>query len=379
MSALRFVQTRLRLRYFASANKPVPNCWLPATCLIRPRARSTDATMATTAAVIVAAGRGSRAQRAPASPSSMLPGRRAGPRPLAARSDRAPAGRRASASSFTPTTRPSTTAAAAPFAASPVAPVPGERRGRHSVRAGLEALRGAAPDRVLIHDAARPFVTADLVEPAARRARHDAGAIAAEPVSRHAQARGRRRHDRAHRRPRRPVARADPAGVPLRRRSSPRTARAAAAGRCDFTDDAGLAEWAGLAVKLVASSRPQHQADDRRRHRRWPSVCWRPPLHLLEPRTGTGFDVHRFARRRSRVAVRGEDRPHASPRGPLGRRRRRCMRSPTRSSAPSATATSASTFPPSDPKWRGARSRIFLERRGRSACASSAGASPTST
>ena len=37
-----------------------------------------------------------------------------------------------------------------------------------------------------------------------------------------------------------------------------------------------------------------------------------------------------------------------------------CMRSPTRCSAPSARATSASIFPTRDPRWKGAASHLFL-------------------
>ena len=39
-------------------------------------------------------------------------------------------------------------------------PVPGGARRQDSVRAGLEALAATRPPRVLIHDAARPFVDA---------------------------------------------------------------------------------------------------------------------------------------------------------------------------------------------------------------------------
>ena len=38
----------------------------------------------------------------------------------------------------------------------------------------------------------------------------------------------------------------------------------------------------------------------------------------------------------------------------------RCTRSPTRSMAPWPRATSGADFPPSDPKWKGAASEVFL-------------------
>src|ERR1700733_2153107 len=44
------------------------------------------------------------------------------------------------------------------------APVPGGATRQESVRLGLEALAKDAPDFVLIHDAARPLVTAQVIE-----------------------------------------------------------------------------------------------------------------------------------------------------------------------------------------------------------------------
>lgn len=41
--------------------------------------------------------------------------------------------------------------------------VPGGPERAHSVRNGLEALAGQAPERVLVHDAARPFLTRRIV------------------------------------------------------------------------------------------------------------------------------------------------------------------------------------------------------------------------
>ena len=44
------------------------------------------------------------------------------------------------------------------------APVAGGATRQASVRAGLEALAASAPDLVLIHDAARPFLSATLID-----------------------------------------------------------------------------------------------------------------------------------------------------------------------------------------------------------------------
>ena len=107
---------------------------------------------------------------------------------------------------------------------------------------------------MLIHDAARPFLTAALVSELIAALDTAPGAIAAEPVSdtlKQAAADG-------------TIARTvDRAG--LWRAQTPQAfrydvileahRRAAAAGRADFTDDAGLAEWAGLPVRARRQQR----------------------------------------------------------------------------------------------------------------------------
>jgi 2-C-methyl-D-erythritol 4-phosphate cytidylyltransferase/2-C-methyl-D-erythritol 2,4-cyclodiphosphate synthase len=66
---------------------------------------------------------------------------------------------------------------------------------------------------------------------------------------------------------------------------------AAAAGLSDFADDAAVAEWAGLAVKLAAGSESNRKlttAEDLQ------GLSQQAPAQG-EVRTGQGFDVHRFA------------------------------------------------------------------------------------
>lgn len=61
--------------------------------------------------------------------------------------------------------------------------VPGGARRRDSVLAGLEALdAGAAPDYVLVHDGARPFLTTALIAQGLAAARQHGAATAAVPV-----------------------------------------------------------------------------------------------------------------------------------------------------------------------------------------------------
>ncbi len=61
--------------------------------------------------------------------------------------------------------------------------VPGGASRRMSVRNGLEALAADAPDYVLIHDAARPFVPGAVIDRLIAALAHDPGAVPALPVA----------------------------------------------------------------------------------------------------------------------------------------------------------------------------------------------------
>jgi 2-C-methyl-D-erythritol 4-phosphate cytidylyltransferase len=63
-----------------------------------------------------------------------------------------------------------------------LAPVAGGASRGHSVRLGLESLVAQAPDLVLIHDAARPFVSARIIEDVCDALADAEGACAALPV-----------------------------------------------------------------------------------------------------------------------------------------------------------------------------------------------------
>src|SRR5689334_16458709 len=115
--------------------------------------------MTTTAAVIVAAGRGTRARAAADVPKQYLP--LAGI-PVLAHSLRVLASHPqvgAAIVVYNPDDKGLYDSAVAPFAGRLLAPVAGGATRQASVLAGLEALGDVAPDRVLIHDAARPFLT----------------------------------------------------------------------------------------------------------------------------------------------------------------------------------------------------------------------------
>jgi 2-C-methyl-D-erythritol 4-phosphate cytidylyltransferase/2-C-methyl-D-erythritol 2,4-cyclodiphosphate synthase len=168
-------------------------------------------------------------------------------------------------------------------------PVTGGDTRQHSVLLGLQALAPYAPDRVLIHDAVRPFVTADIVDRVLKALAETSGAIAAVRLAdtlKRADA-----HDRI-------AATLERDG--LWRAQTPQAFRftdilaahqmVAAAGRADFTDDAAIAEWAGLAVTLVDGSEANRKlttAEDL-------AMVQGENAGIMDVRTGQGFDVHRF-------------------------------------------------------------------------------------
>ena len=122
-------------------------------------------------------------------------------------------------------------------------PAAGGATRQASVHAGLEALSSQKPDVVLIHDAARPFVSAALISRAIDAASATGAAIPAIAVAdtiKLVDASGN--------------IEATPERARLRIAQTPQAfrfdvileahRRAAREGRSDFTDDAALAEWA---------------------------------------------------------------------------------------------------------------------------------------
>jgi 2-C-methyl-D-erythritol 4-phosphate cytidylyltransferase / 2-C-methyl-D-erythritol 2,4-cyclodiphosphate synthase len=159
-----------------------------------------------------------------------------------------------------------------------------------SVCAGLEALERHGPDLVLVHDAARPFASQALITRAIAAARTSGAAvpvIAVADTVKTVDAAGAVTGtiDRAHLRlVQTPQAFGFAALLDAHR-------RARAAGRDDFTDDAALAEWAGLAVTTFegeAGNVKLTTNDDFTRAEAAKLVA------LSDVRTGFGFDVHQF-------------------------------------------------------------------------------------
>jgi 2-C-methyl-D-erythritol 4-phosphate cytidylyltransferase/2-C-methyl-D-erythritol 2,4-cyclodiphosphate synthase len=235
-------------------------------------------------------------------------------------------------------------------------PVHGGASRQLSVIAGLRAVAALAPDAVLIHDAARPFVTQTCIGATLDALRDYHGAIAARPVTdtlKRAAAGGRIE------------ATVDRAG--LWRAQTPQTFRyapilkaheaALAAGRSDFTDDAAIAEWYGLDVAVVDSGSNNMKVTT-------PEDLYHADLltgggAVPDVRSGTGFDVHAFGPG-GHVTLCGVKIPHH--RGLSGH-------SDADAGLHALTDALLGTigagdigdhFPPSDPQWRGADSAIFL-------------------
>jgi 2-C-methyl-D-erythritol 4-phosphate cytidylyltransferase / 2-C-methyl-D-erythritol 2,4-cyclodiphosphate synthase len=232
-------------------------------------------------------------------------------------------------------------------------PVHGGETRQDSVRLGLESLSTAAPDRVLIHDAARPFIDEGIIARAIGALDSFEGALPAVPVSDTLK----RGEDG------RVAATVERAG--LWRAQTPQGFRYAAilaahghfAGQ-ELTDDAAVAERAGLAVALVEGTEENFKVttnDDLERAERL--------LAAGDVRTGMGFDVHRFGSG-DRVMLCGVPVPcdggleghsdadvglHALTDALLGA---------------IAAGDIGGHFPPGDDRWRGASSDIFLGRAG---------------
>jgi 2-C-methyl-D-erythritol 4-phosphate cytidylyltransferase/2-C-methyl-D-erythritol 2,4-cyclodiphosphate synthase len=225
-----------------------------------------------------------------------------------------------------------------------------------SVRAGLEALASQSPDIVLIHDAARPFVTAAVISRAIDAAGLTGAAVPAIPVTDTIKLIG----DTGH-------VEATPERARLRIAQTPQSfrydvildahRRAAREGRDDFTDDAALAEWAGLTVATFegdpANMKLTTPEDFVREEARLGAM-------LGDVRTGSGYDVHAFGDG-DHLMICGVRVPHskgflAHSDGDVG-----LHALVDAILGALADGDIGSHFPPSDPQWKGAASHQFLK------------------
>lgn len=232
---------------------------------------------------------------------------------------------------------------------------------QESVRFGLEALAGREPDVVLIHDGARPFIDAQTIRRVVEAVDGDTGALPAHAVA-DTLKRGLPDGRVAETVDRRNLFAAQtPQGFPYRRILAAHQA-AAASGLHDFTDDAAIAEWAGLAVRLVHGSSDNvkltstddiARADERLRRR--------APVPMIDVRTGNGYDVHQLVPG-AEVTLCGVTIPHdrslaGHSDADVG------LHALTDALLATCGAGDIGThFPPSDARWRGAASHIFVRR-----------------
>lgn len=232
------------------------------------------------------------------------------------------------------------------------APVMGGATRQESVKNGLEALAAAPspPDIVLIHDAARCFVTAEVIDRVLAGTDEASGAIPAVAVAdtlkralngRIVETVAREGLWRAQ----------TPQGFPFR---AILEAHRAAAGQA-LTDDAAVAEAAGLPVTIVEGDRSNrkltHAADFAEGERR--------DAPAPEPRIGSGFDVHRFAAG-DHVWLCGVRIPHSH--GLSGHSDADAGLHALTDALLGAIAAGdiGKHFPPSDPQWKGVSSDRFL-------------------
>jgi len=232
-----------------------------------------------------------------------------------------------------------------------LAPAAGGATRQESVRRGLESLRAAPPELVLIHDGVRPLLDASLIDRVLDGLADHAAVLPALPVTdtlkRVAEERVLGTVEREG------LFRAQtPQGFRYREILDAHQRHAGTA----MTDDVALAEAAGLAVRVVPGDESNLKItapDDLARAARLLGAG-------LVPRTGLGFDVHRLAPGDGLVLA-GVRLPeplrlighsdadvglHAVTDALLGTL---------------GAGDIGSHFPPSDPRWAGADSAFFLQ------------------
>ena len=236
-----------------------------------------------------------------------------------------------------------------------LSPVAGGATRQASVRAGLEALAGRAPALVLIHDAARPFVSAGLIDRAIAAGRATGAAVPGVALA-----------DTVKTIDNRALVTQTLDRSQLRIVQTPQAfsfdpileahRRAAAAQRETFTDDAALAEWAGQPVSVFEGEPGNVKVtttDDFERAEIARLAA------LSDVRTGNGFDVHAFADG-DHVTLAGIRIPHS--RGVTGHSDADVALHALVDAILGALAEAdiGAHFPPSDPQWKGAPSDRFL-------------------
>ncbi len=231
--------------------------------------------------------------------------------------------------------------------------IPGGATRQESVRRGLEALAAEPepPDRVLIHDGARPFVPPAVIDAVLDALdQHDAAAPAlpvpdtlclAEPGGFGEDV------DRANF-----IRRQTPQGFRL----DAILAAHRAHGAVSATDDIAIARMAGLRIGSVPGSMALHKLTTRDDM----MLLDRLLTDIRRPSVGSGYDVHAFGPG-DRVVLCGVEVPHEA--GLVGHSDADVAMHALTDAMLGAVAAGdiGQHYPPSDPQWRGAASKVFLE------------------
>jgi 2-C-methyl-D-erythritol 4-phosphate cytidylyltransferase/2-C-methyl-D-erythritol 2,4-cyclodiphosphate synthase len=232
-----------------------------------------------------------------------------------------------------------------------LAPAEGGATRQESVRLGLESLAGAPPDVVLIHDGVRPLIDPGLIDRVLDGLVRHPAVLPTLPVT-----------DTLKR-----VAAGRVLGTVERaglwRAQTPQgfaygpilAAHRAAAGAA-LTDDVAVAEAAGLVIATVAGDEANLKITE-------PADLTRAELLLggrAQIRTGLGFDVHRLGRG-SGLVLMGLRLP--DPYRLIGHSDADVGLHAITDALLGALGAGdiGSHFPPSDPRWAGADSAVFLE------------------
>ena len=133
--------------------------------------------------------------------------------------------------------------------------------------------------------------------------------------------------------------------------------RAAAAGREDFTDDAALAEWAGMKVAVFEGEPGNIKITNAEDFARAEAAQF---ASLGDVRTGTGIDVHAFAPG-DHVMLGGVSVPHTHKLSGHSDADVGLHALTDAILGALADGDIGSHFPPSDPQWKGAASDLFFK------------------
>jgi 2-C-methyl-D-erythritol 4-phosphate cytidylyltransferase/2-C-methyl-D-erythritol 2,4-cyclodiphosphate synthase len=243
-----------------------------------------------------------------------------------------------------------------------VVPCAGGATRQDSVRLGLQALEGFNPDSVLIHDGARPFVSNELISRVIENLSQHAGALPALPVT--------------------DTLRYAPENLAgdivsrdgLWRAQTPQGFRFASIleahqrmSHNEMTDDVAVATASGLDVTMVEGEEENFKLtslSDLERASRMLNV-------MSETRTGMGYDVHRFGDG-DHVMLGGIAIPHDF--GLVGHSDADVgLHAVTDAILGALGAGDIGVhFPPGNPQWKGASSELFLQHAAKLANAAQA-------